>query len=88
MTYQGWTNKETWAIALTLDNTQTYFLVALDIIQRTKETENASVLLFAYVSDLKRLNKKDTEDLQELTLKDANWKELVNHYKTKIKEGN
>ncbi len=93
--YQGWKNKQTWCVALTLDNTRELYERALEAAR----DDHPDLALKMLCSSKKVLTEVFNMaewcwDGHTIGLKlywhmvdVVDWKELVTHYKTKIKEG-
>lgn len=83
MNYQGWTNSQTWCVALCFDNTEAHLSEALEICRGENSAER-----------LRKMGIKRTLEIRKMApwvwvlanLDAVNWTELVRHYKRKIKE--
>ncbi len=89
--YQGWTNAQTWCVALLFDNDERLFSLALGAL---KESEGLSSVAESELLELARNNNRriyatapwawcDGETLTD----HVNWGELREHYQTKLNEG-
>lgn len=81
--YNGWTNYETWSIALFIDNEQEWYNEVREMITKTIEDYDAMVLIKEFIED----NLITTEltpyqsQMISASLSEVNWKEIVQHYK-------
>lgn len=101
--YNGWTNRETWATALHIDNDQALLETALEYAKaRLEEFENDLDSALYYlgenldgwiVDDLLTLENISGNHPLWLMLTDigslyrVNWRELADHYLDQVREG-
>lgn len=101
--YQGWTNRETWATALHIDNDQVLLETALEYAKgRLEENEGDLETALYYlaenldgwiVDDLLTLENISGNQGLWLMLTDigslyrVNWRELADHYLDQVREG-
>lgn len=91
-TYNGWTNYETWVVALWLDNEQSTQLmcveVAEDCFERTDESCEARRLLAEWLETHIKAEQPTVAglyaDLLNATVNAVNWHELADHYLSDI----
>lgn len=85
--YQGWTNAQTWCVALTINNTrqnQEYFKKRAAAISGPLKPRPSDAVIKAYLMDLAKFNtmSKQIYDMspwawnQGQTLEDVNWSEI------------
>lgn len=87
-TYQGWTNEDTWKIALVYDNTKEYLEKALNACRLGSTYHKKFKLISLYASiGLDDKDQNIREYLGTVTIKNVNWEELISHYEGKIREG-
>jgi len=100
--YNGWTNHETWAVALHLDNDQVLYEIARDYaniaIQNGEEGDNLNAYYLGETlqnwleEDLLTLeNIKENHGLWLMltdigSLYRVNWQEVANHYLDQVRE--
>lgn len=77
MGYQGWTNEQTWCVALTLDNNRSYLSTAM----RLRGLKVFCASLRKEIVDMAPWAWPDGYDEAYI-----NWDELKEHYKTKRDE--
>ena len=81
--YNGWSNRETWAVNLWLSNDQGMYSEACRIIKDAEDAEDAEEKIKEYVEDLKvLLNEEGADELKGMfndigSMWRVNWKELV-----------
>lgn len=101
--YNGWTNRETWATALHIDNDQALLEIALDYAKQEAEGHESREARRAYYLG-QTLESWITDDLLTLenisgnhplwlmltdigSLYRVNWRELADHYLDQVREG-
>ena len=101
--YNGWSNRETWATALHIDNDQALLEIALDYARQEIEGHDKGEEINSYYLG-QTLEGWITEDLLTLenisgnhplwlmltdigSLYRVNWRELADHYLDQVKEG-
>lgn len=87
--YQGWSNRETWCLALHLDNTQAWYETARLISQGAGSTFAKADKLFHFCEELMPDPRNDQSrfmwDMVKASLSRVNWEELLSHYEFKRK---
>ncbi len=86
--YQGWTNPQTWCVALAFNSKLTIHDQALDIVNSTVDATRAAALLrslgLAYIVDIKTIAPWAWENGK--TLSTVNWDEIKEHFRLKLEE--
>lgn len=88
MTYQGWTNEQTWCVAAYIDNDRELLPKAINYGKHNLGNRPAAK---QGLNDLVLLNwfgvfKFAPWAWEQKTINDVNWDELLTHYYTKWKE--
>jgi GAF domain-containing protein len=93
--YQGWTNRESWATALWIDNDEGLILAALDYARQLNPLNRNDLAdtLEGWITDelLTRENVAANADLWLMltdigSLYRVNWRELADHYLSQVNE--
>ena len=86
-TYQGWTNYETWCVALWLDNEQGSYDYCVEL---AKDLDGDT---YALSERLKEMHEEAAPevtgvfaDLQNAALAAVNWRELAEHYEGVVRD--
>lgn len=99
--FQGWTNRETWATALHIDNDQGLLEIALDYArtERKEHQEDGTDAVYYLAETLEGWFDDISGDFTELSLNAynmlrdigslyrVNWRELAEHYLDQAREG-
>lgn len=92
-TYQGWTNAQTWCIALTIDQTEALQIKVFEMVDKHKYKEIFINRLRTWVRrhwhEFYNMAPWVWDDFQDPLkgLLIVDWDEIWNHYKIKISEG-
>ena len=84
--YNGWTNYETWAVALWIDNEQGTYLYARELLEdKALDTGDAAEALKGWIVNemAPDLGASMFADLLGAALSSVNWQEISKHIKTK-----
>lgn len=100
--YNGWTNRETWATALHIDNDQALLEIALDYARQEMDGHDGGEEINPYFlgENLKNWIEEDLLTLENISgnhplwlmltdigsLYRVNWRELAEHYLDQVKE--
>ena len=86
-TYQGWTNEETWQVALILDNTKDYQDKALHACKAfTNDFKRFKLLGLVVTLGKQDKDLETAEIINKLNFAKINFQELIEHYNTKNAE--
>lgn len=101
--YEGWSNRETWATALHIDNDQALLEIALDYARQEIEGHDKGEEINSYHlgETLKHWIEDDLLTLENISgnrslwlmltdigsLYRVNWRELAEHYLDQVREG-
>jgi hypothetical protein len=86
-TYNGWTNYETWAVKLWLDNSQGDQEYAAELCTKAQNEFNAADDLRAFVEEsMPDLGASMASDLLSSALGRVNWREIAESYREKVDE--
>lgn len=84
MSYNGWTNYETWNVALWIDNEQGMYYEARELVRDNWEDERpwtAGEVLKTWIEELMPdLGASMWSDLLTAALSEVNWTEIAEHY--------
>jgi hypothetical protein len=79
-TYQGWSNRATWNVALWLNNDYSLYRGKEDLAKRYRDSEDRADQLTAFAGELRQYA-KDTwpngETPDNARLSECNWRELA-----------
>lgn len=82
-TYKGWTNKETYDVAVIFDNNKRYHSQAVEACSfGSKESKHIGLvsLMISIIENTKVSNMDDAMILSETDIMKVNWAELRGHY--------
>ena len=81
MTYNGWSNYETWNIKLWLDNEEGSYRYCKDLVRRAKNTRDLSLQLKDMIEEnAPELGASMYADLLNSSISEVNWYEIAESY--------
>jgi hypothetical protein len=91
--YNGWTNRETWATALHIDNDEGLLAPILEVAQLHDNLTDLAGEIEAFISEVLDFDNVSTNRNAYLMLTDigslyrVNWREIAEGYLVKVEEG-
>jgi hypothetical protein len=81
--YNGWKNYETWCVALWIDNEESTYNWACEVVRDHKELYEAADVLKECIEEMNPLRDTSTmwTDLMNAALSEVDWYEIAEHYK-------
>jgi len=88
MSYQGWKNYESWAVALWLDNEQSLQRQAQRIVNRETNIYRAVDALKTFVTEdiLPDLGASLAQELLNAAISEVDWEEVAKHFQDEAEE--
>jgi hypothetical protein len=86
--YQGWTNYETWLVALWLQNDEALYESAMDALRIDHEDDRPDVQLKDFVEELAQEGIEGFQlDLINAALAEVNWSEIAQSFAEDLDDG-